>query len=111
MLNLSIYSADAQGAAELISAVRPKIVALWKQVRVDHHSDDLIADIDVTRHSIQIAKRSVVKAQIQQEIPDWDLIEYLESKPPQGGHGSIRIWVLIRYRDSACVVPLTLASS
>jgi len=110
-LDLSAYPATKVGAWEMVEALTPRIIKLWKTEREERLSDDLIAVINVRLNSVKVDSRLSVCRQIRKKLPTLDLLEHV-SKKPSAPNGSICIWVIIGFlTGQLCCLPLTVAYS
>lgn len=110
-LDLSEYPATKDGAWEMVDALTPDIVQLWRVGRRSCQTDDLIVVVNARSNVVKVAARAKVYSQFKRQIPDLDLLEYV-SKPPRTSNGSIRVWVVIGFRNGGLgCLPFTIAYS
>lgn len=110
-LDLLKYPATKIGAWEMVDALLPRIVELWKAERAQLATDDLVAMIDVRSNQVRVDSRSAICRQLEQRFPTLDLLEHLATRP-DAPNGSIRIWVIISFlAGELCCLPFTIAQS
>jgi len=110
-VDLSVYPATKVGACEMIEAITPAIISLWKTERQQHLTDDLIAVVNARSNHVKIDSRTKVYQQMKKKIPTLDLLEHL-AKKPETSNGSICIWVMIGFQTGQlCCLPFTVAYS
>jgi hypothetical protein len=104
-LDLSAYPATKLGAWEMIEALTPSILSLWRTERQQRLTDDLIAVINARSNRVTVYQK------MKKRLPTLDLLEYV-SKKPSASNGSICIWVIIGFHSGQlCCLPLTIAYS
>jgi hypothetical protein len=110
-LDLSAYPATKLGAWEMIEALTPRILSLWRTERQQRLTDDLIAVINARSNLVKMDSRVTVYQKMKKRLPTLDLLEYV-SKKPSASNGSICIWVIIGFHSGQlCCLPLTIAYS
>lgn len=111
-MDLSEYPATKYGAWEMVDAITPDIVRLWRSERRNWQTDDLIVVVDARANAIRVARRTNVYTQIKRYSPDLDLLEHFSKPPRNSSNGSIKVWVMIGFQNGGLgALPFTIAYS
>lgn len=109
--DLSVYPATKLGAWEMVEALTPDLLDLWRTERQQQHTDDLIAVINARSNVVKVDSRLAVYHQMKKRLPTLDLLEYV-AKKPSASNGSVCIWVIISFQTGQlCCLPFTIAYS
>jgi hypothetical protein len=110
-LDLSGYPPTKAGAWEMIEALTPNIVSLWRFERKQQSTDDLIVVVNARSNLVKVDNRLTVLQQIKKRSPTLDLLDHV-SKKPTTSNGSICVWVIIGFQTGQlCCLPFTIAYS
>lgn len=110
-MDLASYPATKVGAQQLIEAITPRLVSIWKQERHQLQYDDLVAIINTHTADVRLSKREIIYTRIKRHSPDLELLPMF-TKGPSKVNGTVKIWALIGFpKGQLCVLPLVLAYS
>ena len=109
--DLTTYPETKKGAVEIIAALTPSIVRLWKVEREHLKTDDLVVLINTDTGRVSIEPRAAIYKKMKKLTPDYDLTDSIINPVP-AANGTVAIWGIIGFASGrTCLVRIVLGMS